>query len=205
MSGCAVTGSGPRARCPDDPDVAELVTVGHGTASEKELAGLLRDAEVEAVVDVRRFPGSRRHPHVARERLESWLPAAGIDYRWEERLGGRRRGTPGSAHTGLRNTSFRAYADHMGTAEFGAAVDGLLATARRRRVAIMCSESLWWRCHRRLIGDYVALLTDVRVRHLLHDGRLVVHQPTDVVRVAAGVLLYDGGQPTLPVAPDPPA
>lgn len=182
----------------------ELVTVGHGTAGEEELAALLRGAGVEAVVDVRRFPGSRRHPHVARERLEEWLPAAGVAYRWEERLGGRRSATPGSPHTGLRNTSFRAYADHMGTAGFGAAVDGLLAEARRRRVAVMCSESLWWRCHRRLIGDYVELLTDVRVRHLLHDGRLAVHQPTDVARVAAGELRYDGGEPTLPVAPDPP-
>lgn len=204
MSRRAVTGSGRTVRRPDDPDAAELLTVGHGTAGEEELAGLLRDAAIESVVDVRRFPGSRRHPHVARERLESWLPAAGIEYRWEERLGGRRSGTPGSAHTGLRNPSFRAYADHMGTAEFGAAVDGLLGEARRRRVAVMCSESLWWRCHRRLIGDYVALLTDVSVRHLLHDGRLVDHHPTDVARVAAGVLLYDGGQPTLPVASDPP-
>lgn len=182
----------------------ELVTVGHGTAGQEELGALLRGAGVEAVVDVRRFPGSRRHPHVARERLEEWLPAAGVAYRWEERLGGRRSAAPGSAHTGLRNTSFRAYADHMGTAGFGAAVDGLLADARRRRVAVMCSESLWWRCHRRLIGDYVELLTDVRVRHLLHDGRLAVHQPTDVARVAAGELRYDGGEPTLPVAPDPP-
>jgi uncharacterized protein (DUF488 family) len=174
-----------------------LLTVGHGTASQEELTALLLAAGVEAVVDVRRFPGSRRHPHVARERLERWLPAAGIDYRWEERLGGRRRGHEGSAHTGLRDPSFRAYADHLGTEAFQAALDEVLARAGDVRTAVMCSESLWWRCHRRLIADHVHLLTDVEVRHLLHGGRLAEHLPTDAVRVEGGQLVYDGGQPSL--------
>jgi uncharacterized protein (DUF488 family) len=174
-----------------------LLTVGHGTASREELSALLLEAGVEAVVDVRRFPGSRRHPHVARERLERWLPAAGIDYRWEERLGGRRRGRQGSPHTGMRDASFRAYADHLGTAAFRTAIDEVLARTEDARTAVMCSESLWWRCHRRLIADHVHLLTHVEVRHLLHDGRLAEHVPTDVVRVEDGQLVYDGGQPSL--------
>ncbi|MFA9429181.1 DUF488 family protein [Egicoccus sp. AB-alg2] len=174
-----------------------IVTVGHGTASQQELEALLTDAGVASVVDVRRFPGSRRHPHVARDRLELWVPAAGIDYRWEERLGGRRKRVEGSPHTGLRNASFQAYADHLDTPEFREAIHAVLVEARRHRVAVMCSESLWWRCHRRMIADHVTLLTDVPLRHLLHDGRLDEHRPTDVVRVQDGRLVYDGGEPQL--------
>lgn len=189
----------------DLPPSGVLLTVGHGTASQQKLAALLRGAGVHSVVDVRRFPGSRRHPHVARERLQTWLPSAGVAYRWEERLGGRRRREPGSVHTGLRNASFQGYADHLGSRAFLDAIDGVAEEARRRRVAVMCSEALWWRCHRRLIGDYVALLTDLEVRHLLHDGRLAAHQPTDVVRVDGGRLVYDGGQATLGLASEPPS
>jgi uncharacterized protein (DUF488 family) len=174
-----------------------LFTVGHGTASEQELTTLLREAGIEAVVDVRRFPGSRRHPHVARDRLESWLPDAGLAYRWEERLGGRRRGAEGSPHRGLRDASFRAYADHLGTEACRAAVAEVLAQAAERPTTVLCSESLWWRCHRRLIADHVSLLSDLEVRHLLHDGRLAEHVLTDVVRVEDGRLVYDGGEPTL--------
>jgi uncharacterized protein (DUF488 family) len=178
----------------DDP---ALYTVGHGTASEDELVVVLRGAQVRSVVDVRRFPGSRRHPHVARDELERWLPEADIAYRWEERLGGRRRGVEGSQHTGLRDPSFRAYADHLGTEEFAAAIAAVLVEADQHPVAIMCSESVWWRCHRRLIADHVVLLAERAVRHLFHDGRLAAHQPTDVARVEAGRLVYDAGAPTL--------
>jgi uncharacterized protein (DUF488 family) len=174
-----------------------IVTVGHGTATQDELVALLRGAEVTSVVDVRRFPGSRRHPHVARDRLERWLPAAGIAYRWEERLGGRRRRAEGSPHTGLRDPSFQAYADHLGTEAFRRALAPVLQEAADHRVAVLCSESVWWRCHRRLIADHVVLLTEVPLRHLFHDGRLAEHVPTDVVRVEEGRLVYDGGQPTL--------
>jgi uncharacterized protein (DUF488 family) len=179
------------------PPPEVLVTVGHGTATQQELTALLGEAGVVSVVDVRRFPGSRRHPHVARERLEEWLPAAGIAYRWEERLGGRRPRVEGSPHSGLRDPSFQAYADHLGTATFRDAIGEVLAEAVERRAAVMCSESVWWRCHRRLIADHVTLLTAVPLRHLFHDGRLAEHQPTDVVRVEDGRLVYDGGQPTL--------
>lgn len=178
-----------------------LLTVGHGTASQDALVTLLRTAGVESVVDVRRFPASRRHPHVARERLEAWLPAIGIAYRWEERLGGRRRRDPDSAHTGLRHPAFQAYADHLDTPAFRGGVDRVVREAGERCVAVMCSESVWWRCHRRLIGDYIELLTPLEVRHLFHDGRLAPHQPTDVVRVENGRLVYDGGAPPFDLPP----
>jgi uncharacterized protein (DUF488 family) len=153
---------------------------------------------VESVVDVRTAPGSRRHPQFNREELERWLPAAGLAYRWERRLGGFRRASPDSPHSALRHPSFRGYADHLGTAEFAEALQGVLTEAGERPVTVMCSETLWWRCHRRLIADVVVLLHHWDVHHLGHDGRLFDHRPTGGVRVADGVLLYDAGQPPLP-------
>lgn len=190
----------PGGRPPARTDPTSLLTVGHGTASADELTELLRGAGVRSLVDVRRFPGSRRHPHVKREELSSWLPAAGIDYRWEERLGGRRTPDPASPHVGLRNVSFRAYADHLGSEEFDAALREVLDEAARRTTAVMCSESVWWRCHRRLVADAAVLVHGAEVRHLMHDGRTPAHLPTDVVRVAGdGSLVYDGGEPELPL------
>lgn len=167
-----------------------LLTAGHGTLAAGELASLLTGAGVESLVDIRRFPGSRRHPHFARERMSSWLPEHGVAYRWDERLGGRRKGVPGSPHTGLRDDSFRAYADWMETEEFGDALRQLVDEAGRRPTAVMCSESVWWRCHRRLVADAVQLLAGTPVKHLMHDGSLRPHQPTDGVRVQDGRLLY---------------
>ena len=168
-----------------------LTTIGHGTASQEALGELLLTAEVDLVVDVRRFPGSRRHPHVKREALEQWLPALGIGYRWEPCLGGRRRPDRDSPHQGLRNTSFRAYADHMESEEFRNAITELLEEASGRTVSVMCSESLWWRCHRRLISDYLTGVHQRPVHHLLHDGTSTAHVPTDVARVVGGRLRYD--------------
>src|SRR5690606_40838241 len=135
-----------------------LVPVGHGTLSAGALADLLRDSGVEVLVDIRSYPGSRRHPHFSREEMARWLPDAGVAYRWEPRLGGRRRPRADSPHVALRNEAFRAYADHMDTPEFTAALDDLLAGAARQRTAVMCAESAWWRCHRRLLAHAAVLL-----------------------------------------------
>ncbi|MGH9230888.1 MAG: DUF488 family protein [Acidimicrobiales bacterium] len=178
----------------------ELLTVGHGTLSADRLAALLGDAHVALLVDVRSYPGSRRHPQFGREQLERWLPDAGIDYRWERRLGGRRTVSPDSPHVALHNDAFRAYADHMGTADFNVALDEVLASAAERRTAVMCAESVWWRCHRRLLADAVVLTRDGTVRHLFHDGRSAPHAVTDGARVVDGAVLYDlGGDASLPL------
>lgn len=170
-----------------------LLTVGHGTLAGGELRALLAGAGVELVVDVRMFPGSRRNPQFSREVLEEELPAAGIAYRWERDLGGRRRPHAGSPHRALRDESFRAYADHMETPEFAAALDRVLGDADRVMTVVMCAESVWWRCHRRLIADAVVLLHHRPVAHLFHDARVVLHVPAPEARVDDGRIVYDVG------------
>jgi uncharacterized protein (DUF488 family) len=183
-------------------EVVELLTVGHGTLPADELARLLAGADVAALVDVRSFPGSRRHPQFGREAMEAWLPESGIDYRWDQRLGGRRRARGDSPNTALRDDAFRGYADHMAGAGFRAGLDDLVAQATRRRTVAMCAESLWWRCHRRLLADAAVLTDRAHVLHLMHDGRLVAHQVTDGARVTpGGTVVYDlGGDQPLPFA-----
>jgi uncharacterized protein (DUF488 family) len=169
-----------------------LLTVGHGTLEAAAFASLIRDAEIEVVVDVRRYPGSRRYPHFGRDAMAEWLPAAGVQYDWEERLGGRRSVSKESPNGGLRNEAFRGYADYMTTPEFRGALSILLERASRGRTAVMCSESLWWRCHRRLIADASTLLYGVEVLHLMHDGELHEHLVTPEAMVQEGFLVYPG-------------
>jgi uncharacterized protein (DUF488 family) len=181
--------------------MTELLTVGHGTAARDELTSLVLAAGGEQVVDIRRFPGSRRDPDLASDAMGEWFPSAGIGYRWEPRLGGRRRLPAGvtSPDTWWRVEAFRAYAAYMRTSEFAQALTELLAGSETARTLVMCSETLWWRCHRRLVADAAVLLHGVTVRHLGHDGRLVAHRPSEGARVVAGQLVYaDGAGPSDP-------
>ncbi|TFV91465.1 DUF488 domain-containing protein [Blastococcus sp. CT_GayMR16] len=169
-----------------------LLTVGHGPQGREALGARLAAAEVGLVVDVRRFPASRNNPDVAREALEEWLPALGIGYRWDERLGGRRRLTPGEpvADDWWTVTQFAAYAAHTRTAEFTAALDRVLDDVATATVAVMCSESVWWRCHRRLIADVAVLGRDMPVTHLMPDGRPAPHRPSEGAVVSDGVVRW---------------
>ncbi|WP_420709231.1 DUF488 family protein [Streptomyces sp. NRRL B-3648] len=177
----------------------ELITFGHGTADRTALAGLLREAGVESVVDVRTAPGSRRNPDVARQRLAQWLPGERISYRWEQRLGGWRKPSPDSPDTVWRNESFRGYAAHTRSPEFVTAMDALLRQAGEERTAVMCSEAVWWRCHRRLIADFAVLARGALVLHLMHDGRLMTHTPTPGARLRPdGLVVYDAGDGAAP-------
>jgi uncharacterized protein (DUF488 family) len=166
--------------------VPALLTVGHGSLDRVALQRLLQDAAVELVVDVRRYPGSRRNADVRREALEQWLPDAGIEYRWDERLGGRRHLPSGVAaiDTWWTDAAFRAYAAHTRSEEFIAGMTNLLATVPTQQVIIMCSETLWWRCHRRIIADVATLAHQVPVDHLLPSGQRESHQ------LAVGARLY---------------
>ncbi len=172
---------------------AQLLTLGHGTASEEELAHLIRGAAIESLVDVRTVPKSRRHPQFWREEMERWVPArSGSAYRWEPALGGFRKVNRNSHNVALRHASFRSYADYMETDTFALALEELLDQAATSQVAIICSETVWWRCHRRLISDAVLLLHGLPVQHLMHDGKLRPHIPTPGVRTTAeGKLRYD--------------
>jgi uncharacterized protein (DUF488 family) len=174
-----------------------LLTVGHGPDDRARLGARLAGAGTGLLVDVRRFPGSRHNPDVTRDALAGWLPAAGVGYRWEERLGGRRRLPPGEpVEDGWWTVAqFAAYAAHTRTAEFAAALDEVLAEAAATTVAVMCSESVWWRCHRRLIADVAVLARGVPVTHVLPDGRLAPH------RVSDGAVLGDDGLVRWPTVP----
>jgi uncharacterized protein (DUF488 family) len=170
-----------------------VYTFGHGTAGEIELATLVRDAAVRAVVDVRSVPKSRGHPHAWADRMAQWIPdLAGASYEWRPELGGFRKPRPDSANVALRHPSFRGYADYMQTPAFREALDALVEASAWRSTAIMCSETLWWRCHRRLIADALVLLHGVDVEHLMHAGAHQEHRPTGGVRVLSnGTLQYD--------------
>ncbi len=155
---------------------AELFTVGHSDLPIDDFLALLRTHGIRAVADVRRFPGSRRHPQFGRDALRDGLAGEGIGYEWVEALGGRRRTRPGvpSPNGALTSASFRAYADYMQTEEFRAAAARLLDRARERPTTVMCAEKLFWRCHRRLISDYLTA-QGAAVVHLLGEGKTVAH------------------------------
>lgn len=174
-----------------------MLTVGHGTLAQDAFGSLLSGAGIKHLVDVRRAPGSRRYPHFGRDQMELWIPSEGVDYRWEPGLGGWRKARPDSPNTALRNDSFRGYADYMSTAEFWSALDGVLTEAKAGRTAVMCSESVYWRCHRRLIADATELARQFTVLHLGHDGRLSPHRRTEGVRPDDGRVVYDGGADTI--------
>jgi uncharacterized protein (DUF488 family) len=163
------------------------------------MTSLLRHAGVQQLIDVRTAPGSRHNPDSRREAMARWLPEAHIGYRWEPRLGGWRRVKGESPDVGLRNESFRSYAGYMRTPDFRSAVDDLLVTATEEQAAVMCAETVWWRCHRKLIADYLTLVRAVEVCHLMHDGKLRPHRPTAEARVDGSgtdaVLVYDAPPP----------
>ncbi|MDX3095029.1 DUF488 domain-containing protein [Streptomyces sp. ME19-03-3] len=171
---------------------ATLLTFGHGLATREPLAALLHGAGAEAVVDVRTAPGSRRNPDAGREVLREWLPAQGIDYRWEKRLGGFRKVEHDSPDVFWENDSFRGYAGYTRHPDFLSAMDDLLRQAAAVRTAVMCAETLWWRCHRRIIADFAVMALHARVLHLGHDARLTEHRPTTGARLRGdGLLVYD--------------
>jgi uncharacterized protein (DUF488 family) len=167
-----------------------IFSVGHSNVSLDEFLELLVAHGIEAVADVRSYPRSRRHPHFGRESLSAALTEHGVDYRWFPALGGRRQPRTGSPHTGWQVPGFRAYADHMDTGVFGAALAEMLTWAGQRRVAVLCAERLWWQCHRRLLSDRLTA-DGWRVEHLLTPTRRETHRMTEFLRIEDGRLIYD--------------
>ena len=173
--------------------VATVWTIGHSTRSWDEFLALLQGQGIEAVVDVRRFPGSKRYPWFASEAMAEHLPEAGVAYLWLPQLGGRRRAQAGSPNGAWRNAAFQGYADHMASAEFAEGLAAALELAAARRTALMCAEAVWWRCHRRLISD---LLTarGTRVCHILDASHLQPHVMHPDARVDDGSVIYPPAQ-----------
>ncbi|MEV4510201.1 DUF488 domain-containing protein [Dactylosporangium sp. NPDC049525] len=185
-----------------DSDAARPVricTVGHGARPVGVLLEILVGAGVDSLVDVRRFPGSRRHPQFGRDALAAAVTGGGLRYTWQgEALGGRRHAVPGSRHTALRNAAFAAYADHMDTAAFRGAVDDLIVRAGTELPAVLCAETLWWHCHRMLVADALVMRGAV-VEHLLDVGTAQPHRLTAGVRRGRdGWPVYDDAQEALP-------
>jgi uncharacterized protein (DUF488 family) len=181
-----------------------LLTYGHGTDSAERTAEILTGAGVSTLVDIRIAPGSKRHPQFARAAMEEWLPEAGIGYRWEKRLGGFRKPSQDNPDVTWREPMFRGYAEYMRGADFRDAIGAVLAEGAAAQegqggpVAVMCSETLWWRCHRRLVADFVALARGSDIGHLMHDGSTDAHRLSPGVRLRDdGLLVYDAGQETL--------
>lgn len=173
-------------------------TIGHSNRELTDFLGLLRSEAIETLADVRRFPGSRKHPQFAGEALERELTEAGIGYRHFAGLGGRRgKPAPGSPNVGWRVASFNAYADHMDSPEFRADLAALVATAEVHRLALMCSEAVPWRCHRRLIADAL-VVRGWSVRDIVGRGQVRDHALTPFARVDEGRLIYPAPPITSP-------
>ncbi|ATD67506.1 hypothetical protein CNR27_08715 [Luteimonas chenhongjianii] len=175
------------------PAVATIWTIGHSTRSWDEFLALLQGQGIDAVVDVRRFPGSKRYPWFASEAMAEHLPETGVAYLWLPQLGGRRRAQAGSPNGAWRNAGFQGYADHMASAEFAEGLAAALELAESRRTALMCAEALWWRCHRRLISD---LLTarGTRVCHILDARHVQPHVMHPDARVEDESVIYPPAQ-----------
>lgn len=166
-----------------------IFTIGHSSRSMEAFLDLLVAHRIQAIADVRRFPGSRRYPWFSGESLAETLPAAGVEYLWLPQLGGRRKVLPGSTNTAWRNASFQGYADHLSSAEFADGLERLLDLAARRRTAMMCAEALWWQCHRALISD-VLKVRGHEVLHIADAKAPVPHPYSSAVRVVDGRLSY---------------
>ena len=177
-----------------EPDT--IWTVGHSTHTIEAFIALIQHHHIEAIADVRRFPGSRRLPHFGEDALRASLAEHGIDYRFIPQLGGRRRAAPDTPNTGWRNASFRGYADHIASKEFENGIEELMAIAGRRRTAMMCAEVLWWRCHRSLVSD-VLKLRGIQVLHIQDPKQVSEHPYTAPARLINGRLSYapHGGEP----------
>jgi uncharacterized protein (DUF488 family) len=168
---------------------ATLWTIGHSTHPIDEFLEFLRLQGIQRVADVRRFPGSRKYPHFNPDALAQALAGAGIGYSPMLELGGRRKVRPDSPHTAWRNEAFRGYADYMDTPAFAAAAEGLADLARKERVAAMCAEGVWWRCHRSMIADYFKA-HGWKVLHILGRAEPREHPYTGVAKIVAGELTY---------------
>lgn len=172
-----------------------IYSVGHGARPLEVFLALLRDARIDTLADIRTAPYSRRHPHFTGEALASAVRGAGIAYEHLKGLGGWRKSPPSSPHAALKEPGFRGYADHLATPDFARDYATLRRLGETRSVAFMCSESLWWKCHRRILADRLTA-DGWEVRHLVTPGKEPEeHKLWDLARLdSKGLLVYDQGE-----------
>ncbi len=166
-----------------------IYTIGHSTHSLEEFMEILKSFNIEVLADVRRFAGSKRYPWFSKDNLGKVLPEHGIEYIHFETLGGRRKVQPNSVNSRWRNESFRGYADYMQTEEFTKAIEKLETIARLKTTAFMCSEAVWWSCHRSMISDYLKA-KGWDVEHIMNVGKADEHPYTASARVSNGKVFY---------------
>ena len=170
---------------------SRIYTIGHSNLSFEQFASLLEEHEIRLVADIRRYPSSRKFPHFNRQVLSELLVAENIDYLWLESLGGRRHEVKetDSVNVGLKSIGFRNYADYMATDEFRRAIQVLLSAAAKSRTTIMCAEKLYWKCHRRLLSDYL-ISQHIKVVHILDPSRNIEHELTQGAIITETGIIY---------------
>ena len=170
-------------------EVKIIWTIGHSTRAFEEFLTMLHSFNIELIADIRTYPGSRKFPQFNKEALEILLPQNNIQYLHIKELGGRRKAKPGSKNTGWHHIAFRSYADYMETPAFKDGIDALEQIALIQRTAYMCSEALWWRCHRSMISDYLKV-SGWKVMHIMGIRKEKEHTYTAPARIVNGELNY---------------
>lgn len=172
------------------PKNKTIWTIGHSTRNFEELVEMLHSFQIEMLVDIRSYPGSRHYPHFNKEALEISLPQNNIQYTHLKMLGGRRKVNPNSKNTTWRNIAFRGYADYMETDDFKKGIEELETIVIKKRTAYMCSEAVWWRCHRSMVSDYLKA-RGWKVMHIMNTGKAEEHPYTAPARIVNGELSYE--------------
>lgn len=165
-------------------------TIGHSTRSLEDFVAMLHSFKIELVADIRSYPGSRKFPQFNKEALEINLPQNNIEYIHLKNLGGRRKVNPDSKNTAWRHLAFRGYADYMETSAFKKGIKELEIVALKQRTAYMCSEAVWWRCHRSMVSDYLKV-HGWKVMHIMGIGKEDEHPYTAPARIVDGELSYE--------------
>ncbi len=166
-----------------------IYTIGHSTRTLEHFVAMLQSFNIEMIVDIRSFPGSRRYPHFNKENLEVSLPEKNINYVHLKLLGGRRPVKKDSKNAGWRHPAFRGYADYMETDDFKKGIDELEQIAIKQKTAYMCSEAVWWRCHRSMVSDYLKLNGWI-VFHIMEINKSEEHRYTQPAKIIDGKLSY---------------
>ncbi len=172
-----------------EPATHTIYTIGHSTRSIVEFLEMLHSFDIKTLVDIRSMPGSRKFPQFDQDNLKIALENAGIHYIYMSSLGGRRKAKKDSKNTRWNNPSFKGYADYMETEEFKIAIDDLKQIATAQKTTIMCSEAVWWRCHRSMVSDFLKA-KNWTIWHIMAIGKVQEHKYTSPARIVDGGVCY---------------